>query len=175
VEDAGTLVLHPWTHIQTESLAASASAASTLPTLNVALSGANGVAVTEAAIEFGFTGPRVLHDGALLRLENRGWLVHMISLIGVRNAASGRKVMALLRAGKDGRAQKLATASSICSGPPRRERFSRRSFRPRLAITSRPASWTPGITERTRSSGWSGWSRSSSDELGTRPRSLGAA
>ncbi len=64
---------------------------------------------TETAIEFSFQGPAVLHNGSIVRAQNHGWLVHMIDLIGVRNAASGRQVMALLRAGKDGKAQKLAS------------------------------------------------------------------
>jgi hypothetical protein len=66
-------------------------------------------AATETAIEFNFRGPAVLHDGTIVRAQNGGYLVHMIVGIGVKNAATGRKVMALLRAGKDGRAQKLAT------------------------------------------------------------------
>lgn len=63
---------------------------------------------TETSIEFGFRGPTVLHDGTIVRARNGGYLVHMVVLIGVRNAATGRRVMALLRAGKDRQAQKLA-------------------------------------------------------------------
>lgn len=63
---------------------------------------------TQTATDFAFRGPTVLHNGTMVRAQNRGWLVHMIDLIGVRNAATGRQVMALLRAGRDGRAQKLA-------------------------------------------------------------------
>ncbi len=70
-------------------------------------------AATETAIEFAFRGPKVLHDGTMVRAVNGGWLVHMIDLIGVRNAAVGRKVMALLAAGKDNKAQKLASRSFI--------------------------------------------------------------
>lgn len=63
---------------------------------------------TQTAIEFTFRGPTVLRDGTIVRARNGGWLVHMIDLIGFRNAATGRKAMALLRAGKDGKAQKLS-------------------------------------------------------------------
>ncbi|MGH2909213.1 MAG: hypothetical protein ACRDK8_07960 [Solirubrobacteraceae bacterium] len=56
---------------------------------------------TQTAIEFGFRGPSVLHDGTMVRAVNGGWLVHMITLVGVRNAAAGHKVMSLLRAGRD--------------------------------------------------------------------------
>jgi len=63
---------------------------------------------TETAVEFTFHGPTVLHDGTIVRAQNGGYLVHMIILIGVRNAAVGHTVMQLLRAGKDRQAQKLA-------------------------------------------------------------------
>lgn len=64
---------------------------------------------TESTIEFAFRGPSVLHDGTMVRVRNAGYLVHMQDLIGVRNRATGRKVVALLRAGKDRKAQKLAS------------------------------------------------------------------
>lgn len=64
---------------------------------------------TETSIEFGFNGPRVLHDGTMVRLENGGYLVHMDALIGARNKADAEKIVALLKAGKDHKAQKLAT------------------------------------------------------------------
>ncbi len=44
---------------------------------------------TETSIEFGFKGPAVLHNGSMVRVMNKGWLVHMNDLIGVRNDASG--------------------------------------------------------------------------------------
>ncbi len=75
-------------------------------------------AATETAIEFGFRGPTVLHSGTILRAQNGGYLVHMIVGIGVKNAATGRQVMALLRAGKDGKAQKLASRQFLnLAGP----------------------------------------------------------
>lgn len=64
---------------------------------------------TETAVEFAFHGPRVLHNGTIVRARNGGYLVHMVTLIGVRDAAVGRTVMDLLRAGKDRQAQKLAS------------------------------------------------------------------
>ncbi len=66
-------------------------------------------AATETSIEFGFKGPKVLHDGTIVRVENGGYLVHMDSLIGARNKASAQQIAALLKAGKDNKAQKLAT------------------------------------------------------------------
>jgi hypothetical protein len=64
---------------------------------------------TEASIEFGFRGPSVLHAGTIVRAENDGYLVHMIDLIGVKNRATGNRVIALLKAGKDHQAQRLAS------------------------------------------------------------------
>jgi hypothetical protein len=64
---------------------------------------------TVASIEFGFRGPGRLHDGELVRFANHGFLVHMIVAARGRNAADARKIAALLKAGKDGQAQRLAT------------------------------------------------------------------
>jgi hypothetical protein len=72
---------------------------------------------TEAAIEFNFKGPKVLHDGTMVRLENDGFLVHMDVLIGARNKAGAQKIITLLTAGKDHTAQKLATGSVNLQGP----------------------------------------------------------
>jgi hypothetical protein len=75
-------------------------------------------AATETAIEFNFRGPTVLHNGTIVRAQNGGYLVHMVIGIGVKNAATGRQVMALLRAGKDGKAQKLANRNFLnLAGP----------------------------------------------------------
>ena len=75
-------------------------------------------AATQTAIEFGFRGPTVLHDGTIVRAQNGGYLVHMVIAIGVKNATTGRQVMALLRAGKDGKAQKLSNRQFIgLAGP----------------------------------------------------------
>lgn len=68
---------------------------------------------TEASFEFGFRGPTVLHDGTIVRARNDGWLVHMNDLTGVRDAATGQAVIALLRAGKDRAAQKLASNTFV--------------------------------------------------------------
>jgi hypothetical protein len=75
-------------------------------------------AATETAIEFAFHGPTVLHDGTIVRAQNGGYLVHMVIGIGVKNAATGREVMALLRAGKDGKAQKLASRNFLSLAGP---------------------------------------------------------
>jgi hypothetical protein len=64
---------------------------------------------TVASIEFGFRGPGRLHDGELVRFANHGFLVHMIVAARGRNAAGAREIARLLKAGKDGQAQRLAT------------------------------------------------------------------
>ena len=74
-------------------------------------------AATVAAIEFGFTGPSVLHEGSLVRFEDNGFLVHMIVAIKVAKAADAGKVEALLRAGQDRKAQKLATGFATFMSP----------------------------------------------------------
>ena len=64
---------------------------------------------TISAIEFGFRGPGRLHDGELVRFANHGYLVHMIVAARGRNAAGARRIARLLKAGRDGKAQRLAT------------------------------------------------------------------
>jgi hypothetical protein len=54
---------------------------------------------TETAIDFGFRGPKVLHDGTLVRGQNHGWLVHMITLNGARSKRAAIKAMTLMRHG----------------------------------------------------------------------------
>jgi hypothetical protein len=64
---------------------------------------------TISAIEFGFRGPGRLHDGELVRFANHGFVVHMIVAARGRTAAGARKIARLLKAGKNGKAQRLAT------------------------------------------------------------------
>ena len=66
-------------------------------------------AATETSIEFGFTGPRVMHDGTIVRLVNGGYLVHMDVMIGARSKTGAQRIARLLRAGQDHAAEKLAT------------------------------------------------------------------
>lgn len=70
-------------------------------------------APTQKAIDFGFRGPTVLHNGAMIRALNRGWLVHMIVLLGARNHASGVAAVRLLRAGMDRKAGRFFTRSFV--------------------------------------------------------------
>jgi hypothetical protein len=63
-----------------------------------------------ASIEFGFRGAGRPHDGELVRFGNHGFLVHMMIGIRARSGAGAREIARLLKAAKDGRAQRLATA-----------------------------------------------------------------
>ena len=62
-----------------------------------------------SSIEFGFRGPGTLHNGELVRFANHGFLVHMIVAGRGANRAGATKIAKLLKAGKDGAAQRLAT------------------------------------------------------------------
>jgi hypothetical protein len=54
---------------------------------------------TENAIDFGFTGPKTLHTGELVRFVNAGFVVHMNVWLKAKNMAAARKLVGLLRAG----------------------------------------------------------------------------
>jgi hypothetical protein len=64
---------------------------------------------TITSIEFAFRGPGKLHDGELVRFGNHGFLVHMIVAARAKNLKQAREIASLLKAGKDGKAQRLAT------------------------------------------------------------------
>jgi hypothetical protein len=68
---------------------------------------------TVAAEEFRFTGPSVLHNGELVRFENDGYLYHMIIAIPAKNKVSAQALAAFLLAGKDNKAEKLASGQPM--------------------------------------------------------------
>jgi hypothetical protein len=73
---------------------------------------------TEASIEFGFRGPKVLHDGTLVRVENDGFLVHMMVAPRARSLAAAKRIVKLLKAGKDRKVgPKLASGFESFFGP----------------------------------------------------------
>jgi hypothetical protein len=74
-------------------------------------------AATESTIDFAFRGPTTLHDGELVRFQNDGFVVHMDTLAKVKDVAAGRKVMALMLAGKDNAAMRLVTGFGTFAGP----------------------------------------------------------
>lgn len=65
---------------------------------------------TMSAIEFGFRGPGTLRDGELVRFGNDGYLVHMMVGIRARTKADAYQIARLLKQGREGKAQQLATA-----------------------------------------------------------------
>jgi hypothetical protein len=66
---------------------------------------------TVKTIEFGFKGPKVLHDGELVRFENEGYLVHMDVAIGAKNAKAAAKIAKGLSVGQEKGLQKFASGS----------------------------------------------------------------
>ena len=69
-------------------------------------------AATIKAEEFRFVGPSKLHRGSMVRVEDAGYLAHMIIAMPVKNAKTAKAVTVFMRAGRDSRAGKLV------SGPP---------------------------------------------------------
>ncbi len=68
------------------------------------------------AIEFGFRGSSTLHDGELVRFGNRGFLVHMMLAARASSKARANQVAALLKAGRDGKAEGMTDGSYLFFG-----------------------------------------------------------
>jgi hypothetical protein len=71
----------------------------------------------ERAIDFGFTGPRTLHVGELVGVENEGFVVHMNSALQVKSMSAAKRLVSLLLAGKERQANKLIVGGFPLSGP----------------------------------------------------------
>jgi|HubBroStandDraft_5_1064220.scaffolds.fasta_scaffold20940_2 hypothetical protein len=71
---------------------------------------------TLSAIEFGFRGPSTLHDGELVRFGNHGFLVHMMFAGRASSKARAEQVAALLKAGKDDKAEGMTDGSYLFFG-----------------------------------------------------------
>ena len=52
------------------------------------------------AIDFGFRGASVLHDGELVRFKNDGYLIHMFLFVGAKSLADAKLAEQALEAGK---------------------------------------------------------------------------
>ena len=65
-------------------------------------------AATQTAIEFGFRGPAVLHDGTMVRAQNHGYLVHMIFLLRAPHESTALQVD---RSAQDGPGQPGVSAA----------------------------------------------------------------
>jgi hypothetical protein len=82
-------------------------------TAAAALSTLAAPAATVRTIDFGFKGPRTLHDGELVRFENEGFLVHMDLALPVRSRKAARKLARTFLTGK-----KERQAFKLVSGQP---------------------------------------------------------
>jgi hypothetical protein len=67
-------------------------------------------AATVKAIDFGYRGADVLHEGEMVRWYNAGYLVHMMVYGRVASVAVAKKAEAMLLAGKEQQAEKLTLA-----------------------------------------------------------------
>jgi hypothetical protein len=92
-------------------------------------------AATVAAIEFGFRGPGTLRVGELVRFADDGFLVHMVVAARGASLAGARRIAALLHAGKDAQAQRLATGFATFAGP-----LSHGAWQ-QLAVSAQPGYW----------------------------------
>lgn len=73
-------------------------------------------AATVKMIEFGFTGPSTWHEGELIRFQNAGFLAHMAVAAQAKDEQDAQTLSALLLAGQDNQAQKLATGFATFVG-----------------------------------------------------------
>jgi hypothetical protein len=88
---------------------------------------------TIRSIEFGFRGPKTLHDGELVRFENEGFLVHMDIAFPVKSKLAAAKVVKALLTGKEKGLQKLAAGEPFAfAGPVAHEAFQQET------ITAKP-------------------------------------
>ncbi len=69
-------------------------------------------AAVERTIEFGFKGPKTLHDGELVAFENEGFLVHMDFAFPVKNMKAAKAAVRDLQSGREKGLGKLI------AGPP---------------------------------------------------------
>jgi hypothetical protein len=88
---------------------------------------------TIRSIEFGFRGPKTLHDGEVVRFENEGFLVHMDIAFPVKSKQDAAKVVKALLTGKEKGLQKLAAGEPFAfAGPIAHEAFQQET------ITAKP-------------------------------------
>jgi hypothetical protein len=71
----------------------------------------------ERAIDFGFTGPRTLHVGELVGVENEGFVVHMNVALQVKNLRAAKQFVKFTLAGKERQARKLVAGAFTLQGP----------------------------------------------------------
>jgi hypothetical protein len=79
---------------------------------------------TIRSIEFGFRGPKTIHDGQLVRFENEGFLVHMNIAFPVKNMKAAEQAVNDLKSGKEKGVEKLVNGPPVTfAGPISHEAF----------------------------------------------------
>jgi hypothetical protein len=96
------------TKLRTSFTVAAAKAPATLPAPQATL----------GTIEFGFTGPKVLKDGELVRFENEGFLVHMDVAIPAKSQRGAKELAKDLLAGREKQAFKLIAGAPVTFAGP---------------------------------------------------------
>lgn len=88
---------------------------------------------TERSIDFGFRGPKVLHDGELVRFENEGFVVHMDIAFPAKSKGDAFEVDHDLLVGHERGLEKLAAGEPVgFAGPLSHEAFQQET------ITAKP-------------------------------------
>ena len=87
---------------------------------------------TIRSIEFGFTGPSILHDGELVRFENEGFLVHMDIVFPVKSLKGAKQAVKDLLTGHEKGLEKLIAGEPFGAGPLSHEAFQQQT------ITAKP-------------------------------------
>ncbi|MGH2447828.1 MAG: hypothetical protein ACRDFS_04415, partial [Chloroflexota bacterium] len=72
---------------------------------------------TVHAIDFGFRGAGILHNGSVVRYYNNGHVVHMFIAIRAASLQGARQIVTLLKEGRDRKALPLATGTAELAGP----------------------------------------------------------
>jgi hypothetical protein len=88
---------------------------------------------TVRSIEFGFRGPKTLHDGELVRFENEGYLVHMDVAAPTKSEKAAKELAKAFLNGKEKQANKLISGPPVgFAGPLSHEAFQQET------ITAKP-------------------------------------
>jgi hypothetical protein len=75
-------------------------------------------AATVRSIDFAFRGPKVLHDGELVRFENEGFLVHMDIAFPAKSRDDAEKIVKGLLTGKEKGLEKLVSGAPFAFAGP---------------------------------------------------------
>jgi hypothetical protein len=96
------------------------------------------------ALDFGFGGASTLRHGQLVRVENRGYLVHEIGILRYSDVPTARRAMALMRAGREAKAETFAKEIVILAFPVSHGAVQQ------SALKARPGIWVLACGEQTQ-------------------------